>query len=55
MRETLRVKVSGAEQTSTGQVTGQSLVVHEHLARSCRVGDGVLGCHVSTHNPEAAT
>ena len=44
-----------ARLTSTGQVAGQSLVVHEHLARGGGVGDGVLGSHVSTHNPEAAT
>jgi len=44
-----------AQLTSTGQVAGQSLVVHEHLAGAGGVGDRVLGGHVSTHNPEAAT
>lgn len=43
-----------ARLTSTGQVAGQSLVVHEHLAGGVGVGDGVLGGHVGAHNPEAA-
>lgn len=41
--------------TSTRQVAGQSLVVHEHLAGGGGVRDGVLGRHVSAHHPEAAT
>lgn len=41
--------------TSAGQVAGQSLVVHEHLAGGGGVRDGVLGCHVSAHHPEAMT
>ena len=38
--------------TSAGQVAGQSLVVHEHLAGGSWVGHGVLSSHVSTHDPE---
>lgn len=39
--------------TSTGQVAGQSLVVHEHLSGGGGVWGGVLGRHVSAHHPEA--
>lgn len=39
--------------TSTRQVAGQTLVGHEHLARGSGVRDGVLGSHISTHNPES--
>lgn len=45
----------GGKLTSAGQVAGQSLVVHEHLAGGGGVRDGVLGRHVSAHHPEAAT
>ena len=41
--------------TSTGQVAGQTLVVHEHLAGGGRVGDRVLCSHVSADNPETVT
>lgn len=41
--------------TSAGQVAGQALVVHEHLAGGGGVGDGVLGRHVGADHPEPAT
>lgn len=42
------------ERTSTGEVAGQTLVVHEHFSRRARVRNGVLSSHVCAHNPEAA-
>lgn len=38
--------------TSAGQVAGQALVVHEHLAGVAGVGHRVLSSHVGAHNPE---